>query len=150
MFKTNTHENCNYGYHNNNQIVSNGNLNAATVADKFITEYYQNVSNGGWNSCLYLFDNSCVVICKEKIIGNAIDMLSAFSSEYVKKANYDKLHIKWVIINNTTLLINVFGYIQFVSFNNICSIGMQFTETFVLTINPNNNVIKCTCHLFDW
>jgi len=125
-------------------------LDPGNVADRFVAEYYRNVTNNGWNSCLYLFDHNCVVLCKSKNVGTAYDMLDIFSSEYIKKASYDQLRTKWVVINSTTLLINVFGRIQFVgSFGNVSSIT-SFTETFVLNLNQSNGVIKCTHHLMDW
>lgn len=131
-------------------LPGSGTLNPGNVVDRFVAEYYRNVTSNGWNSSLYLFDHNCVVLCKDKHVGSAYDMLDAFSAEYVKKANYDQLRVKWLILNTTTLLINVFGRIQFVgSYGNVSSVT-QFTETFVLNLNPSNGLIKCTHHLMDW
>ena len=143
-------------HHNNNHNCNGLNTNPGTNVDpgnavlQFLNEYYKNTTLTGWNASLYLFDHNCMVVCKDKHIGNAHDMLNAFSSEYVKKANYDHVRCKWFVLNNTTLLINVFGQIQFVGFSGNVSSIVTFSETFILSLNTSNGVIKCTHHLFDW
>ena len=119
-----------------------------SIINNFIIEYYRNVSNVGWNSIMYLFDPNCTVICKDKKLGNAYDMLNAFSTEYIKRANYDSLRIKSVIIDNNNVLVNVFGNIQFVSFNGNKSKVFTFSESFILS--SINGYVKCTQHIFDW
>lgn len=129
---------------------TNPTLDPLVVINQFLTEYYKNTSCSGWNTCQYLFDQNCAVLCKSRIVGNAHDLLAIFSSEYVKRANYDQLRTKWVLINQTTLLINVFGKIQFVGFTESVSSVVPFSESFILSLNQSNGIIKCTHHLIDW
>lgn len=124
-------------------------INADLVANQFLFEYYRKVSNVGWNSVMYLFDQNCNVIVKNKKVGNAHQMLNYFSTEYIKGANYDKLKANWIVLSREKLLINVFGQFQLVAFNGQISKIVPFTETFVLTIQQDVN-IKCTDHILEF
>lgn len=126
----------------------NQSLDPSTVVNHFLIEYYRNASNIGWNATMYLFDQQCTVMCRDKNVGNAYDFLNALSSEYIKRANYDSLRSKWMAINNNSVLINVFGHIQFVGFNSHLTNIIPFTETFVLTANNGN--VSCTHHMLDF
>lgn len=108
------------------------NIEPSTVASRFLSEYYQNVSHTGWNAVTYLFDSNCTVLCKDKHIGNYYDLLNGLSSEYAKRANYANLRSKWVVTSNDTIVVNVFGTIQFVTFSEHVHTPVTFTETFVL------------------
>lgn len=129
-------------------------IDPAATANQFFFEYYRTVSNVGWNSVMHLFDQNCIVIVKNKQIGNSYKMLNFFSTEYIKRANYDNIRFKWVILSKDKLLINVFGQIQFVTFNGAVSRIMPFTETFVLTSQGNRTNgardIKCTHQIIDF
>lgn len=129
----------------NNQ---NPNIDPSLVVDHFLVEYYRNTSNIGWNATMYLFDQHCTVMCKDKNVGNAYDFLNVLSTEYVKRANYESLRSKWIRLSNNIVLINVFGLIQFVGFNGNMTNILPFTETFVLTANNGN--VTCTHHLMDF
>jgi hypothetical protein len=118
------------------------------IATNFLKEYYRNVSNEGWNASTYLFDPKCTVICKNKNVGTEHDLLIAFSKEYVKRANFAKLNSKWIVIDIHTMVLNVFGYIQFVSFTGHYSSCMPFSETFVIKRHQSNTV--CTHHMIDF
>lgn len=129
----------------------NTQIDSIAVTKYFITEYYRNVSNFGWNSIQNLFDSKCIVMLKDKNVGNEYELLNLLSLESVKRANYGNLRIKCTIINSTNLLINAFGQIQFVSFSGQISNMIPFTETFVLTlIDTTNNTVSCTRHIFDF
>lgn len=123
----------------------------ATISNSFLTEYYKHTSLIGWNFVQNLFDHKCVVMLQDKNLGNEYDLLNFLSSNYIKSANYDNLRPKWVVINNTTLLVSVFGNIQFVSFNGDISNVIPFSESFVLTLSSNNNhnTVCCTHHILD-
>jgi hypothetical protein len=132
-----------------NHQNQNRTVNPDSVARQFLSEYYRKVSNIGWNVVTDLFERNCVVIVKNKNVGNSYDMLNALSSEYIKRANYDNIRSKWVLISRDKMLLSVFGNIQFVLFNGSVSKIMQFNETFVLTGYPDGSV-KCTHHLMDF
>ena len=134
--------NCNHNGHNTNHTGYN------TIAMHFLAEYYRCIFNIGWNATQYLFAQSCVVMCKDRLIGNAYDLLNALSMEYIKRANYDIIHTKWIPINKNRMIISVFGRIQFVSFSGVLGNIMYFSETFILS--PFNGDIKCTHHIFDF
>ncbi len=126
----------------------NKKIEPETITNHFVSEYYRGVSNIGWNHVLYLFDQKCSVLFKDKIVGNSHDLLNYLSSEYVKRANYGELRPKWIVIAPDTLVINVFGLIQLVSFAEYCGYAFPFTETFVLKIDNKDN-IKCVQHILD-
>lgn len=136
--------NCGNNSCQNNQLYTN----LEFIANSFIIEYYKNVSNTGWNAVMYLFDHQCTVMFRDKYIGNSYDLLNALSIEYIKRANYDILRTKWLLINQDTMLLQIFGNIQFVQFNGNSFCTVPFTETFVLKNDKTN--IKCTHHIIDY
>jgi hypothetical protein len=149
--------NCNRNCNNyNNQSSSHdhgnhqpsGNVDAGTAVNNFIIEYYRNVTNTGWNACLYLFDKECVVFCKNTHVGNAIDMMNTLAAESVRRAVFNDVRSKWIGIDANTVLVSVYGRIQFVGYNERHGPSTPFAETFVL--NATNGVVKCTHHLLDW
>ena len=136
---------CYYNNCNNNQTQI---IDSSSIVNHFIGEYYRNTSNIGWNASMYLFDHHCIVICKNKHIGNFYDFLCILSTDYIKRANYDSLRSTWMGLSNNIILINMFGRIQFVGFNGALSTIIPFTETFVLSLNNKN--ISCTYHMIDF
>lgn len=124
-------------------------VDPATIATSFLTEYYKNTSLIGWNHVNHLFDHKCIVMLQDKHVGNEHDLLNILSSNYIKRADYSNLRMKWIILSNTTLLLNVFGNLQFIHFNDNMNSMMIFSESFVLTLNPCNGTALCTHHLFD-
>lgn len=135
-------------YTNCNCCNNQNNINPADVANFFTAEYYKNTSNYGWNTVQKMFKHDCYVVLQDKHIGNEYDLLNIFSKDFIKRANYDDLHVKWITLPNNTVLINVFGKIQFISFSDNSSPAMQFAELFILTIT-DTNCINCTHHFFD-
>lgn len=135
-------QNCGHCVNHSNDV------DPSTVTTQFVTEYYTNVSNNGWNAVQYLFDHGCIVMCKEKHVGNAHDLLNLFSSEFIKRANYGDTRTKWILVDNANLLITVFGYMQFVNFNEVYSRALSFSETFILSLD--NGIIKCIHHVIDF
>lgn len=124
-------------------------IDPSVVADQFLSEYYRSVSNNGWNASTYLFDHDCTVICRDKHVGNAHDLINYLSTEYIKRANYADLRSKWVVTSNDTMVINVFGHIQLVTFSGYNHCTSAFTETFILK-GDQNGTIKCTHHMIDF
>ena len=95
-----------------------------------------------------MFDKNCVVMFKDKNVGNSYDFLNVLSTESIKRANYNSIRSKWMTLTNNSVLINVFGNIQYVEFSGNMSTIITFTETFVLT--GNNGNITCTHHMLDF
>lgn len=143
-----SHDYCNYDHPPRHDDRPSGYVDAGTAVNNFIIEYYRNVTNTGWNACLYLFDKECVVFCKNTHVGNAVDMMSTLATESVRRANFNDVRSKWIAINTNTVLISVYGRIQFVGYNERHGPSIPFAETFVL--NATNGVVKCTHHLLDW
>ena len=123
-------------------------LDVDKVANGFIGEYYKCVSNNGWTNVMYLFSSSCNIIFKEKKFSNPYEFLHYLFCEMVKKANYDNLKAKWILIDDETILISVFGQIQFVLFDNTINNPLVFAETFVIKLE--NSVAKCVSHIIDF
>src|SRR5437764_745296 len=100
---------CNHTHNCHMHTTRNMNtqIDSIAVTKYFITEYYRNVSNLGWNSIQNLFDSKCAVMLKDKNVGNEYELLNLLSLESIKRANYGNLRIKCTIINSTNLLINV-------------------------------------------
>jgi hypothetical protein len=128
-----------------NQPIQN---NVSAIVNHFLIEYYRNTSNIGWNAAMYLFDKNCVVMFKDKNVGNSYDFLNVLSTESIKRANYNSIRSKWMTLSNNSVLINVFGNIQYVEFSGNMSTIIPFTETFVLT--GNNGNFTCTHHMLDF
>lgn len=126
----------------------NQTFDPATIVNQFLTEYYKFTTYTGWNAAMHLFDKQCMVIYKDKNVGNSHDLLNTLTVEYIKKANYDTIRSKWMLLNANNIIVNIFGRIQFVSFSGNLSNVHTFTEVFVLTVN--NGIIICTHHMFDF
>lgn len=151
---SNAHQNLQNIFQNQNQNQNcnqNQVIDPAAVANAFLTEYYKNTSLIGWNFVQNMFDHNCVVMLQDTKIGNEYDLLSTLSSMYIKRANYEELRPKWSVINNNSLLINIFGKLQLVSFNGNTSNSVPFSESFVLSLSTvnNNNIVSCTHHMLD-
>jgi hypothetical protein len=80
------------------------------VFNNFMAEYYRNVSTIGWNVVTNLFDPQCVVLYRDKNIGNAFALLNTLSVDYIKRANYSNIRAKWIVPDINTMIINVFGF----------------------------------------
>ena len=89
---------------------------------------------------------------RDKYLGNSYDLLSFLSSQYVSRAYYDSLKAKWTQINDATLLINVFGRIQFISYSGYGTQIMYFSETFLLSGSIINGIptVSCTYQIIDF
>lgn len=122
------------------------------VASYFLNEYYKHTMTTGWFQTMRLFDKNCKVIFRDRYLGNSYDLLAYLTSEYVKKAYYDSLKTKWVTINENTLLINVFGRIQFITYSGLGTQIMYFNETFILSgsMVDGKPLLSCTCHIIDF
>jgi hypothetical protein len=145
------YQHCNYGNVNAPILDSNYNapiLDSDYIAKEFISEYYKNVSKNGWNVIGYLFNSKCTTYFRENHIGNHHNLLACLSEEYIKRANYNIVSSKWKVISNDTILINIFGKIQFVSFIGIHGIPFTFSDTFILKIDDPKS-ISCHTHFFD-
>ena len=107
------------------------------IANQFLEEYYQKVSNIGWNSVLHLYVPDAVITCNTNIYSGGHEFLNALSNEYIKRANYDGLGSTWSLVDESKMVITVFGEIQFVGFTGDCSGVGHFSDTFVLKAYPN-------------
>lgn len=132
----------------NCQTNQNRSLDPTLTANYFITEYYKNTSNYGWNNTMHLFDTNCSVVCRNKHIGNSYDLLYLFMSENIKRASYDKIKTGWMITGPDTMMIHVFGNIRFIAFNEGNVRILPFMELFVLKIVGDN--IKCIHHVLNF
>lgn len=124
-------------------------IDTNTTVSDFLNLYYGNITTNGWNSSLYLFKDSQSTMLKTSYLNNEYELLTMFTNSYVRRCNIDRLSIKWVQIDNNTILINVFGLIQFVSFFNTYSYVYNFTESFVIKIN-NEGKPYCHSHILDF
>lgn len=129
-------------------LPSQSGPNPSIVANDFIKEYYKNTSIYGWNNVQHIFDHNCVVILGNQNIGNEHDLLNTLSYNYVKRANYDNLQLNWSVISPNIMLINVFGNLQFISFNDCVCDYMKFSESFILVLTSNNTV-SCSHHILN-
>jgi hypothetical protein len=117
------------------------------LANNFFTEYYKNVSNHGWTNAMYLMSNNCSIICKDKKFANPYEFLHHLFSELVKRANYDNIKSKWVVVDDI-MIMTVFGQIQFVFFDNSTGSALPFAETFVIKLE--NGEAKCCSLVLDF
>ena len=108
--------------------------------------------SSGWINTMRLFDKSCKVFFRDRYLGNSYDLLTYLTGEYIKRAYYDSLRPKWICINENTILINVFGRIQFIMYSGFGTQIMYFNETFVLSgsMIDGKPSLSCTCHIIDF
>ena len=136
----------------NNCLAVQQKIDPQTIVNYFLNEYYGNTMTSGWNLTMRLFDKNCKVMFRDKYIGNSYDLLTFLTSQSVSRAYYDSLKAKWTRINDANLLINIFGRIQYISYNGYGTQIMYFSETFIITGNLVNNIptVSCTCHIIDF
>jgi hypothetical protein len=136
--------------HNNihNKVQKVDPQTADKIFNNFMIEYYRNVSAIGWNVVTYLFDPACIILYRDKNIGNVFGLLNALSVDNVKRANYSNIRSKWIIPDINTMVINVFGFIQLISFNNEYGQYVPFTDTFI--IKNDQNGTRCTHYILDY
>jgi hypothetical protein len=107
------------------------------LATHFLEEYYHKVSNIGWNAVMHLYVPDAVISCNANIYSGGHEFLNALSGEYIRRANYDNIVSSWVLIDESKMVVTVFGEIQFVGFTGDCSGVGHFADTFVLKACPN-------------
>jgi hypothetical protein len=141
-----------------NSLLNNGNYqncsivqqnNADLLIRNFLSEYYTAVNLSGWNMCTRLFDPTSKSMVQNQHVGNIYGLLDTFSVNFIKRANYGYLNHKWLQANNDTAMINVFGVMQFVTFNGIVSNTVIFSETFLVKLD-NTSTLKCYLHILEF
>jgi hypothetical protein len=134
------------------QIITPHTIDPGTIVSSFLNEYYKHTMTTGWINTMRLFDRNCRVFFRDRYLGNSYDLLTYLTGEYIKRAYYDSLRPKWVCINENTILINVFGRVQFVMYSGFGTQIMYFNETFVLSgsMIDGKPVLSCTCHIIDF
>lgn len=129
-------------------MIIHNQIDPETAVSHFSNEYYLGVSSSGWNTVQHLFDHSCSVIFRDKVIGNEHNLLNLLSSDFIRGAKYPVIRSKWIVLDSNRILLNVFGTMQFINSYGFSLPTMPFTESFILVLN--NNRISCTHHIFDY
>ena len=117
------------------------------LANSLLEEYYQRVSNVGWNSVLFLYVPNAVISCNTNVYSGGHEFLNALSNEYIRRANFGNLLATWSLIDESKMVVTVFGEIQFVGFTGDCSGVGHFTDTFILKAFPDQTY-GITHHFF--
>lgn len=124
-------------------------IDPTILVDNFISEYYQTVSNIGWNNITSLYFPNAQIMVRDRIIGNHHDFVSLLTKNYIKRANYGGARIKWVVISDDTIVLNVYGTIQVVNFLGVVYDVENFTETFILKLSDGMK-LKINVQMLDF
>lgn len=124
-------------------------LDPKKTIDKFLSDYYKTITIIGWNHLSGLYNPNTMIIIKNHMVGNHHDFVSYLSQNYIKRANYGDLSSKWVVTDPKTVILNIFGSMQFIDFFGQTSATLKFTETFILTIATDDN-IKINTQMLDF
>jgi uncharacterized membrane protein len=129
--------------------MNNSNINKIEqLTNNFLQDYYSKTSEDGWNTVQHLYEPYSIINYNSNKLHGGYELLNYLSYNYVKKANYKNLKTSWFIIDNLSIVINIFGNIQFVSFFNSLSKFHTFSECFIIKMISN----KChvSHHSFDY
>ena len=137
-----------FSSNNNNINQVNKTVDPKKAVDNFVTEYYQNATNIGWNNLSGLYFPNATIMIKNSMIGNHHNFVSVLAQNYIKRAVYGEPSSKWVVVDNTIVL-NIFGLLQFVNFIGGVSPVGNFTETFILKLDENGK-IKISVQMLDF
>jgi hypothetical protein len=133
-----------------NMVLNNQKtLDPKKAVDIFLSDYYNTITNIGWNNLFGLYYPNTFIIIKNNLVGNHHDFVSILSQNYIKRANYNGLSSKWVVNGPRSILLNIFGTMQFINFIGSVSSTFKFTETFLLTIDDNDK-LKINTQMFDF
>lgn len=124
-------------------------IDPTKLVDNFITEYYQTVSNIGWNNTASLYFPDACIIVRDRIIGNHHEFVSLLTKKYIKRANYGRWRIKWVVGSDDQIVLNVYGTIQVVNFLEVLYDVENFTETFILK-QSDDMKLKINVQMLDF
>lgn len=102
------------------------------LANYFLEEYYTKVGNVGWNAALHLYAENAVIGCNSNVYHGGHEFLNALSGNYIRRANFGNLQATWSQIDESKMLVSVFGEIQFMSFTGDFSGVGHFSDTFII------------------
>lgn len=107
-------------------------LNPYEIAQNFCDLYYTSIIAKGFSSILHLFDQNahCVYNGHETI--GMYSVMSALATEGIAKMLYDKLSYSPILIDTETLIIQVTGLCQGVTFWGSLGFVCPFVETFII------------------
>jgi len=106
------------------------------LANHFLEEYYGKVGNVGWNAIQHVYTPESIISCNTRVYTGGHQFLNALSGEYIRRANYGQMNATWSQIDESKMMITVFGEIQLVSFTGECSGVGHFSESFVIRAYP--------------
>jgi hypothetical protein len=123
--------------------------NVEALANHFLEEYYSNIIHNGWNSVQYFYSPDATIICNTQIYNGGHEFLNALSQDYIRRANYGESQASWYQIDESKMIINVFGEIQLVSFTGNHSEIIYFSDSFVIRAYPDSTY-AVTHHTFNF
>ena len=119
------------------------------LANNFLEEYYDKVGRIGWNAIQHIYIPDSVITCNCHVYSGGHEFLNALSNEYIKRANFGGLGATWSQIDESKIMITVFGEIQFIGFTGDCSGIGNFSDTFIINAF-SNDVCAVTHHNFNF
>lgn len=118
------------------------------LANHFLQEYYDKVNQIGWNAVLHLYAPDATICCNTNIYNGGHEFLNALSNEYIKRANFGSLGSTWSLIDESKMVITVFGEIQFLSFMGDCTGVGNFSDTFIIKAFPDETFSVVQHHFY--
>lgn len=128
-------------------IYSQPKLNQTEMSYAFCNLYYSNVHTKGLSAVLHLFDISakCNINGSEHV--GMHNILVKFAEANISKMSYDKLSCNSQIIDNS-LLIQVTGLTQYITFSNSFTNIVPFSEIFILKPVNNTSTFHVTNYIY--
>jgi len=126
-----------------NQTVSENNkyVNYKEIASEFCNLYYTTIILKGISGVLYLFDQNALCNYNGIEINGMYNVMTHLASENIHRFIYTGLNYTPTLINKDSLMIQVSGNCQAISFSNQISNIYKFTETFILKFNDKRILI---------
>ena len=116
-------------------------LNPYEIAGTFCDLYYTTVITKGYAGVLNLFDSNCQCNYNGNEMIGMYNILYLFASEGIARMYYDKLYYTPMVIDNETLLIQVTGLCQIVTFWGTLGFTYSFVETFILKCTGGGAIV---------
>lgn len=124
-------------------------LNPQDVARNLCNTYYGNMSTIGVNSVANLFEpNACCNYNGIEYIG-AASTLTKLAENGVTRVTHDRLTCVYQVLAHDSLLVQVFGIAQGVTYLGLLTDIKSFSETFVLTYR-NDGRLYITNHILKF
>jgi hypothetical protein len=114
-------------------------LNPEDVANELITLFYQSITLRGVNSVIHLFDRDAKCTMYGVQHEGSHHLVLKHAENGINRILYDRCNYVWQVLDSNSLMVNVTGICQGVTFANSLTELRHFTDTFVVMHLPHDN-----------